>query len=108
MEKMYVRGTERQREEVIESITQPLVDLNPEDCGEGRLIQPTQLFLMMKDQFANYVVQKMVDISSERHREILMENTQPFVLALKRFTFGKHMVARLERMKLLSVVLEGH
>lgn len=104
MERLFSRASDAQRLYIIQSITRELNGVPPEDCGEGVLKPPTQLFYMMKDQFANYVIQKVVDHCSDAHKRLLMLSTQPYVATLRRFTFGKHMVARLERMKLLPVV----
>ncbi|KAJ8535755.1 hypothetical protein K7X08_034156 [Anisodus acutangulus] len=56
------------------------------------------LLTMMKDQFANYVVQKILDISNEKHREILLSRVRVHLHALKKYTYGKHIVARFEQL----------
>lgn len=53
---------------------------------------------MMKDQYANYVVQKIIDISNEKQRERLLECIQLHLVALKKYTYGKHIVARFEQL----------
>lgn len=55
---------------------------------------------MMKDQFGNYVVQKVLEICSDAQRELLLERIRVHLHALKKYTYGKHIVARVE--KLLS------
>ncbi|TKY72739.1 Pumilio-like 6 [Spatholobus suberectus] len=54
------------------------------------------LLTMMKDQFANYVVQKVIDICSENQRAMLLSHVRIHAHALKKYTYGKHIVARLE------------
>ncbi|KAK4772512.1 hypothetical protein SAY86_014287 [Trapa natans] len=56
------------------------------------------LLLMMKDQFANYVVQKILEVSNERHRAILLDQIKTHLHALKKYTYGKHIVARFEQL----------
>lgn len=51
---------------------------------------------MMKDQYANYVVQKVIDMCSENQRAMLLSNIKVHAHALKKYTYGKHIVARLE------------
>lgn len=51
---------------------------------------------MMKDQYANYVVQKVIDMCSENQRAMLLSNIRVHAHALKKYTYGKHIVARLE------------
>jgi pumilio RNA-binding family len=53
---------------------------------------------MMKDQFANYVVQKILEISSDKQREILLNRIRVHLHALKKYTYGKHIVARFEQL----------
>ena len=52
---------------------------------------------MMKDQFANYVVQKMIDVAEPPQRKLLMQRIRPHVATLRKFTYGKHILAKLEK-----------
>lgn len=47
----------------------------------------------MKDQFANYVVQKMLDVVSVQQRDLLIAKIRPHIASLRKFTYGKHMIA---------------
>lgn len=51
------------------------------------------LHVMMKDQFANYVVQKMLDIAEPEQKEMLINRLKPHLGMLKKFTYGKHLIA---------------
>ncbi|XP_065581352.1 pumilio homolog 2-like isoform X2 [Artemia franciscana] len=55
------------------------------------------LHTMMKDQFANYVVQKMIDVAEQSQRKILMHKIRPHVSTLRKYTYGKHILAKLEK-----------
>ena len=55
------------------------------------------LYTMMKDQFANYVVQKMIDIAEPPQRKILMHKIRPHISTLRKYTYGKHILAKLEK-----------
>ncbi|KAL3528484.1 hypothetical protein ACH5RR_007806 [Cinchona calisaya] len=68
---------------------------------EEILAQPDEndnLLTMMKDQFANYVVQKILEISNDRQRDILLTRIGIHLHALKKYTYGKHIVARFEQL----------
>lgn len=52
----------------------------------------------MKDQYANYVVQKILEVSNDKHREILLSQIKVHLHALKKYTYGKHIVARFEQL----------
>lgn len=53
---------------------------------------------MMKDQFANYVVQKILETSNDKQKEILLSRINAHLNALKKYTYGKHIVARFEQL----------
>ncbi|MBA0556149.1 hypothetical protein Golob_026276 [Gossypium lobatum] len=53
---------------------------------------------MMKDQFANYVVQKVLEVSNDRQRELLLDRVRVHLNALKKYTYGKHIAARFEQL----------
>ncbi|KAH6773279.1 hypothetical protein C2S52_003853 [Perilla frutescens var. hirtella] len=68
---------------------------------EEILAQPDDtdnLLTMMKDQYANYVVQKIIEICNENQRERLLDCIQLHIVALKKYTYGKHIVARFEQL----------
>lgn len=53
---------------------------------------------MMKDQYANYVVQKVLEISKDEQREILVQRMKIHLESLRKYTYGKHIVARFEQL----------
>ncbi|CAF3238396.1 unnamed protein product [Rotaria socialis] len=55
------------------------------------------LLIMMKDQFANYVVQKMIDVAEPAQRKILLTKVRPHIQSLRKFTYGKHIITKLEK-----------
>ncbi|CAF1009353.1 unnamed protein product [Adineta ricciae] len=55
------------------------------------------LLTMMKDQFANYVVQKMIDVAEPAQRKILLQKVRPHIQSLRKFTYGKHIITKLEK-----------
>ncbi|ESQ51415.1 hypothetical protein EUTSA_v10016184mg [Eutrema salsugineum] len=53
---------------------------------------------MMKDQFANYVVQKVLETCDDQQRELILTRIKVHLNALKKYTYGKHIVARVEKL----------
>ncbi|AQK55419.1 hypothetical protein Zm00014a_028795 [Zea mays] len=53
---------------------------------------------MMKDQFANYVVQKVLETCDDQNRELILSRIKVHLNALKRYTYGKHIVTRVEKL----------
>uniref|UniRef100_A0AC34GQL0 PUM-HD domain-containing protein n=1 Tax=Panagrolaimus sp. ES5 TaxID=591445 RepID=A0AC34GQL0_9BILA len=66
-----------------------------EVCGDGS--KPTPLLEMMKDPFANYVVQKMLDVADSVHRRKMMNAIKPHIPMLRKFSYGKHITTKLEK-----------
>ena len=58
--------------------------------------QNCALYIMMKDQFANYVVQRMIDVADPVQRKQLVVKLRPHVAILRKYTYGKHILAKLE------------
>ncbi|KAH9619553.1 hypothetical protein KSS87_006865, partial [Heliosperma pusillum] len=54
------------------------------------------LLMLMKDQFANYVVQKLFDIGTEKQKEAFLNCIKSHLPELKRFSYAKQIVARYE------------
>lgn len=57
---------------------------------------------MMKDQYANYVVQKMIEVAEPPQRKLLLHKIRPHVPSLRKYTYGKHILAKLEKYLLKS------
>uniref|UniRef100_A0A915C0K9 PUM-HD domain-containing protein n=1 Tax=Parascaris univalens TaxID=6257 RepID=A0A915C0K9_PARUN len=68
-----------------------------EVCGNPNDTTATPLLMMMKDQFANYVVQKMLDVADSAHRKKMMLAIKPHIPALRKYNYGKHIITKLEK-----------
>ena len=53
---------------------------------------------MVKDQYANYVIQKIIQNCSGDQREMLLGRIKIHLNSLKKYTYGKHIVARFEQL----------
>ncbi|XVF75297.1 hypothetical protein PTKIN_Ptkin13bG0175900 [Pterospermum kingtungense] len=53
---------------------------------------------MMKDQFGNYVVQKVLETCDDQQLELILNRIKVHLNALKKYTYGKHIVARVEKL----------
>ncbi|KDP30469.1 hypothetical protein JCGZ_16148 [Jatropha curcas] len=53
---------------------------------------------MMKDPFGNYVVQKVLETCDDKSLEIIVSRIKVHLNALKRYTYGKHIVSRVEKL----------
>lgn len=56
-------------------------------------IQSTPLLEMMRDPFANYVVQKMLDVADSTHRKKMMLAIKPHIPTLRKYNYGKHIIS---------------
>ncbi|KAI8638178.1 armadillo-type protein [Parasitella parasitica] len=86
VEKCVDYGSKRDRQLLIEEVIQNRAD------GTYPLVT------MMKDQYANYVVQKMLDVVDDDQREILVNKIRPHLQSLKKYTYGKHLIQKVEKL----------
>lgn len=82
VEKCIIHGSSLQRDQLIEEILRPR-------ANDG--VVP--LNVMMKDQFANYVIQKLLDVTKGEQHDRLVEAIKPHLQHLKKFTYGKHLAS---------------
>ena len=47
------------------------------------------MLALLKDQFGNYVIQKMIDVAEHAQRKALLSKLRPHLNNLKRYTFGE-------------------
>uniref|UniRef100_A0A914GZB4 PUM-HD domain-containing protein n=1 Tax=Globodera rostochiensis TaxID=31243 RepID=A0A914GZB4_GLORO len=85
IEKCLICGTVDQKNALIDEVCV--------DNGSGS----PPLLEMMKDPFANYVVQKMLDVADSAHRKKMMFAIKGHIPALRRFNYGKHIITKLEK-----------
>ncbi|KAI8916962.1 armadillo-type protein [Powellomyces hirtus] len=88
VEKCVAYGNKKDRQMLIDEVIQTRPD------GTSPLI------LMMKDQFANYVVQKMLDVVDGTQRDVLVQKIKPHLPSLKKYTYGKHLITKVEKLVL--------
>jgi len=94
VEKCLQYANKRDRDEMIWTIINVTFDLNnPVDAKTGQCV----LESMVRDPYANYVVQKVIDVSDERQRGAICRYVKENIVQLRRYTFGKHIIVRLEK-----------
>ena len=53
--------------------------------------------LMVRDQYANYVVQKIIDVSQGQIRMCFIDGLRQKVSNLRKISYGKHIISRIEK-----------
>ncbi|GER47298.1 pumilio-like protein [Striga asiatica] len=124
-----LRGKPHERSRIIEKLVGSIVQLSQhkfasnvvEKCVEysdsdarERLIKEIigdgdkndNLLVMMKDQYANYVIQRILEKCSNDHREVLLSQIKNHLTVLKKYTYGKHIVSRFEKLYAYGDVLK--
>lgn len=86
VEKSFLFGTEDERVNLIETVVGVDSDAN------------SPITHMVRDQYANYVVQKILDATSGNLRIRFIEGLKVKVPALRKITYGKHIIARIEKL----------
>ncbi|KAJ3337103.1 hypothetical protein HDU93_001576 [Gonapodya sp. JEL0774] len=93
VEKCVAYGSKRDRQALIDEVVQTRSD------GTSPLIA------MMKDQYANYVVQKMLDVVDGDQRDLLVARIRPHLQSLKKYTYGKHLISKVEKLIILHGII---
>jgi pumilio RNA-binding family len=88
-------ANKKDKDEMIWTIINVTFDLNnPVDAKTGHCV----LESMVRDPYANYVVQKVIDVSDERQRGAICRYVKENIVQLRRYTYGKHIIVRLEKL----------
>mmetsp|Transcript_3222 Transcript_3222/g.5001 ORF Transcript_3222/g.5001 Transcript_3222/m.5001 type:complete len:846 (+) Transcript_3222:110-2647(+) len=94
VEKCIQFADKHDRDEMIWAIINVTFDLNnPVDAKTGQCV----LENMVRDPYANYVVQKVIDVSNEAQRGAIILYVRENIVQLRRYTYGKHIIVRLEK-----------
>lgn len=64
-------------------------------CGNGG--GSTPLVEMAKDQYANYVIQRMLESADAQQRRALICRIRPMQNTLRKLNYGKHLIAKVEK-----------
>ncbi|ANB12572.1 mRNA-binding protein PUF3 [Sugiyamaella lignohabitans] len=81
VEKCVLFGSESERRDLIDEIL------------KARSDNTSSVAIMMKDQFANYVIQKLLEVSKGDDYDRLVNAIKPQLQSLKKYTYGKHLVS---------------
>ncbi|VDK34334.1 unnamed protein product [Taenia asiatica] len=100
VEKAVTNASRQERQalinEVLENVDPNQIQFSAMECLDERE-DNSVLWTMMKDQFANYVIQKMLDVAEPPIRKELMARIRPYINSLRKYTYGKHIIGKMEK-----------
>lgn len=105
VEKAVSNGTTQERYDLINEVladndhpnlTTPINAESTIDSSTGKE-DTSVLWTMMKDQFANYVIQKMLEEADAKLRKELMTRIHPYINSLRKYNYGKHIINKMEK-----------
>lgn len=85
VEKCLQYGSKAERNDIIDEVVRSVLE-------KSSLLQ-----VMVRDPYGNYVVQKILDIADDRQQEALCSYLRSCAPQLRRYTYGKHILVRLEK-----------
>lgn len=107
VEKLLVYGNRDDRQLVLDEICdtagnsgadQPEVTGNPSPTGSDKSKRSKPpLLLLMRDQFGNYVIQRLLDTIDDDQVPELVNQIHQVTPSLKRLQYSKHIIARIEQ-----------
>jgi hypothetical protein len=99
VEKVLQFGTEAQRDALVARLLGAPADGGAlADVG----VAFDAIDLLVRDAFGNYVLQRAVDVCSPAHRSLIALYAQSNLAALSTMTYGKHLLAKLDRLDRLE------
>lgn len=96
IERCVTNANDNQRHDIIIDVLSPSLEQSHDYPESPDVI--TKFEVMMRDPYANYVVQKLIDIANESERKLMILKIKGQAAHLKRFTYGRHILARLEKL----------
>ncbi|VDP83363.1 unnamed protein product [Echinostoma caproni] len=100
MEKAIANAGREERASLINEILHPVVGATNSGGASGGNIAASgscPLVDMVKDQYANYVVQRMLELAEVEQRHALISRIRPMQNTLRKFNYGKHIIAKLDK-----------
>ena len=52
---------------------------------------------MLRDAYANYVVQKVIELATRAQLEVIVRDVRLHIGQIKHYTYGRHIIAKLEK-----------
>jgi len=94
VEKCLHYGTEKERDAMVWAMIKETFNSSaPVDQATGE----STLEAISRDPFGNYVVQKVIDVCTDEQRAAIVEYVKNKAQQLARYTYGKHIISRLEK-----------
>ncbi|EMC96590.1 hypothetical protein BAUCODRAFT_24332 [Baudoinia panamericana UAMH 10762] len=60
------------------------------------IAEPRELAMLLRDSFANYVVQTAMDFADEETKNLLMENVRPILPSIRHTPYGRRIATKLQ------------
>lgn len=93
VEKLLKYGNSTQRNTIVREMLKVVC----EGGSSHEAVDSTVLLLMVRDAYANYVVQTAIDVVPEgKEKQMLLEELKANEAQLRNYTFAKHIVAKLQ------------
>ena len=103
IEKCLQHGDRKQKDEIITEIL--VAKITDEDQAYQSSHQSVTLMDLMKDKYGNYVIQRILDISSEAQRKVLIDKVLKLALLMKKHkSHARHVFNHLEKHYGINIV----
>lgn len=105
VEKCLIYGSVDERDKLVQSM---LGQGSPPDSALDSSSDGQDPFQrMMIDQYGNYVVQRVLEVCDDTQRALVMSHVRTQTEALKKFTYGKHILARVDKLLATGMKLQN-
>jgi len=84
VEKCFMFGNDEERDGLLDKVI-------------GTTQENSPMVQMVRDQYGNYVIQKLLEVTNVAQRNRLIKNVMELVPNLRKLMFGKHIIAKIEK-----------
>jgi len=84
VEKCFMFGNDEERDGLLDKVI-------------GTTQENSPMVQMVRDQYGNYVIQKLLEVTNVAQRTRLINNVTEMVPNLRKLMFGKHIIAKIEK-----------
>ena len=72
--------------------------LGKADASSAPVVESSSVLIgMVKDQFGNYVIQRLIDVLDDEQMASLLHRIRRYVPSLRKIPYGRHILAKLEK-----------
>ena len=93
VEKCFGHASKHDRDALIDEV------LGKPDASAAVVVESNSVLIgMVKDQFGNYVIQRLIDVLDDEQMANMLQRIRRYVPSLRKIPYGRHILAKIEKL----------